>query len=329
MMKHPAVTMGKSQMNILLSSSKSSNEIYKRGFQNLNEYARLDYKPRALTIVNIGPYGAGKGHEEFTGDAMQIYAQVLMYIATNDKRYAQHAMVIQDAWYFTCSSFTGANAPLETAWGVTCIVRAFEILKYTYNEWCSPFETRLNKMIDRLFLPNLKNRYNEIRKWNNNWILTILEALMQISLFRNDKLEYTRLIDEYKSILPTCVPNSSGKSTETTRDLIHAQFQIGSIVQIAEMAWQQGIDIYNSNEDCVKRTMEYHADILLGNIPSDVKREELKQVWFMPCSWEIGLNHYTNRRKVKMQKTSVLLEKKRPEKASFNWGPSWMFFSSE
>jgi hypothetical protein len=328
MLKHPAVTMGKSQFNILSSSARSSNQVYKKGFQNLKEYARLDYKPNALTIVDIGPYGVGKGHKEFTGDAMQIYALVLLYSATNDKRYAQHAMVIQDAWYFTTYSFTGSNAPLEIAWGATCIVRAFEILKYTYSGWCLQFEKRLNNMIDKLFLPNLRNRYNEIRKWNNNWILTIIEALMQIALFRNDRQEYTRLIIEYKNILPSCVPNDSGKSTETTRDLIHAQFQIGSIVQIAEMGWQQDIDIYSYFNDCVKRTMEYHADILLGNVPPDVKREQLKDIWFMPCSWEIGLNHYLKRRKVQMPRTSELLSKKRPEKASFNWGPPWMFYDS-
>lgn len=328
MLKHPAVTMGTPQFEILASSSKSSVPAHKKGFEKLNEYARVNYKPNALTIVDIGPFGAGKGHDEFTGDAMQIYALVLMYLATKNMRYAEHALVIQDAWNMTCHFFRGSNAPLEVAWGAACMVRAFELLKYTYPLWCSGFERRFNRLIDKIFLPNLRNRYNEIKRWNNNWILSMLEALMQIALFRDDRSEYLRLIEEYKGVLPSCVPNQSGKSTETTRDLIHAQFQIGSIIQIAEMAWQQGIDLYAFHDNCVRRTMEYHADILLGGVPPDVRKEQLSQVWFMPSAWETGLNHYVGRRKTNMPKTGALLSKKRPEAASFNWGPPWMFYMS-
>lgn len=331
--KHPATTLGKIQISNLKKSSQQDSKTQQQlnaGFALLRSYCKDNFVPRPLCIVDIGAHGSGKGHDEFVGDSMQTYAQTLMFLATGNKKYAEIALMIMDAWYCGCVVFRGSNAPLEIAWGSACMIRSCELLKYTYSGWTVSFEKRINKLIDTLFLPNLRQRYEEIRRWKNNWILSITEALIQIALFRNDRKEFFRLIEEYKKHVVECVPNQSGKSTETTRDLIHAQFQIGSIVQICEMAWQQGItDLYSFNDEIVKKTMEYHASILLGNVPSDVKKEELKDVWFMPCSWEMGYNHFWNRQKTPMSFSKELLQKKRPETASFNWGPSWMFYSGD
>lgn len=328
--KHPATTLGKNQLDILKLSPKSNEPLHKRGFEVTQKYCRLDFTPRPLVSVDIGPHGEGKGHDEFTGDAMQMYALTLCFIATNDNRYAHLAIKIQEEWQQKCKEFKGSNAPLEISWGATCIVRACELLKYTFNGWTKDFEQRLNKFIDAIFIPNLRNRYSEIKKWNNNWILTIQEALLQIALFRDDRPEFNRLLNEFKDTISRCVPCNEGMCTETKRDLIHSQFQIGSMIQIAEMAWHQGEDVYGVNNECIKKCMEYHANILNGVVPSNVKQSELQQVWFMPSAWEVGYNHYVNRKKTSMPNTLRLLQTRsnRPEKASFNWGPSWMFYSS-
>jgi hypothetical protein len=329
--KHPATTLGKKQLqNIKKSSKNDAPSQLKAGFSLLRSYCRDNFIPRPLCIVDIGSFGSGRGHEEFSGDAMQTYAQTLMFIATGNKKHAEKALMIMDAWYCGCLVFRGSNAPLEIAWGSNCFVRACELLKYTYSGWDSKFETRMNKLIEKICLPNLLQRYDEIRRWKNNWILTITEALIQIALFKNDHNNFEKYIEEYKKNVVACVPHTSGKCTETTRDIIHAQFQIGSIVQICEMALQQGIkDLYAFENKLVKRTMEYHASILLGNVPQDVKKDELKDVWFLPSVWEIGFNHFGIRQKNKMPFTKELLQKKRPERASFNWGPSWMFYTSD
>lgn len=328
--KHPATCFGKNQLDILRKSPQSTEPLHKQGFEMTQKYCKLDYTPRSLVCVNIGPHGVGQGHDEFTGDAMQVYALAICFVATRDKRYADVAIKIQEDWQQKCKEFKGSNAPLEVAWGATCIVRACELLKYTYDGWKQDFEQRFNKFIDTIFMPNLLNRYTEIKRWNNNWILTMQEALMQIALFRDDRSEFQRILNEFRDTLPKCVPCTQGMCTETKRDLIHSQFQIGSMIQIAEMAWHQGENVYNIHDNCIRKCMEYHASILNGVIPSNVKQNELQQVWFMPSAWEVGYNHFANRQKVNMPHTLRLLQtkKNRPEKASFNWGPSWMFYAS-
>jgi hypothetical protein len=331
---HPATTLGNKQTKILQSSKTSSNDVYKKGYLLLEKEAKIDYKSRVLVNVDIGPYGKGVGHDEFTGDAMQIYNLTLMYISTSDKKYAIKAIELQDEWNIKCKSFTGSNAPLECAWGSICMVRAIELLKYMFPEFSKyqTFEERFKVFLKNIIIPNLTNRYNEIIKWNNNWIITIQEALIQIYLYYNDITNVNKIIEDFKKVLPKCIIHECGMCTETKRDLIHTQFQIGSIIQICELCWHQGIDLYKINNNIILSCLEYHANILNGNIPNDVKKDELKDVWFMPSVWDIAHNHFVNRIKIinGMQNIEKLLRTRsnRPEKLTFNWGPAWIHHQS-
>jgi hypothetical protein len=336
---HPATTLGVSQIKNLHNCKTSSIEVLRKGYVLLEKDTNLNYKSRALSHIDIGPGGKGVGHDEFIGDSMQIYNLTLMFIATNDKRYAVKAISIQDEWNTKCVSFKGSNAPLECAWGSACMVRAIELLKYSLQDWRKThfdYEKRFIKFLNTVITPNLRDRYNEIRKWNNNWILSIQEALLQIYLFSDDIHSSTIIIEDFKKSIKNCVPLACGMCTETKRDLIHTQFQIGSMVQIAEICWHQGIDIYSINNNAILHCMEYHASILNGNVPKDmtaIELNNLKDKWFMACVWDIGYNHFINRGKVSlnmMVQTDNLLKTKsnRPEKLTFNWGPGWIHFLS-
>ena len=331
--KHPATTLGQPQLQNLKSSKTNTNLVLKAGFDLLSREAKLDHKSRALTRVDIGPYGVGIGHDEFTGDSMQIYNLALMFIATNDHRYMKKAIELQDDWSKKCQSFKGSNAPLECAWGATIMIRAVELLKYNKPvnvPWDTEFEKRFKTFIQSIILPNLLSRYNEITKWNNNWILTIQEALLQYYLYIDDAVNANRIIEDFQTAVMKCVPHECGMCTETKRDLIHTQFQLGSIVQVIEMCYHQGIDMYKIHSNRLHKCMEYHASILNGSLPSPLKKEELKDVWFMPCVWEIGHNQFTYRKPESstssMPETIKLLnnKKNRPEKLTFNWGPAWI-----
>jgi hypothetical protein len=326
---HPATTLSQKQIAVMKNSKLSTIDVYRNGFVTLAKYCNIHYQNRALPVVDIGAHGSGVGHDEFIGDAMQFYALVLLYIATKDDRYANTAIGILGAWQNTLREFKGSNAPLEMAWGATCFVRGCELLKHLFSKWNKTNEQSFGKFLDKFVIPVLKFRYEEIKRWNNNWILTIQEALIQIALYRDDIDELNRLIEEHLKAMTICIKHD-GSCTETCRDIIHSQFQIASMIQVAEMCWHQGVDVYSSYNDCLRTCMEYHASILNGEVPSGRKKEELKDVWFMPSAWEIGYNHYVKRKKQLMSSTSRLLNSKtnRPEKASFNWGPSWMFYES-
>jgi hypothetical protein len=214
------------------------------------------------------------------------------------------------------------------------MLRSIELLKYTYNNFHNHkgFEDRFRAFLNRIIIPNLTSRYTEIMKWNNNWILTIQEALLQYYLYNNDIPNANKIINEFKDVIKKCITHDCGRCSETTRDLIHTQFQLGSMVQIAEMCWNQSVDLYRFNNNIICKCLEFHANILNGSIPEGIKKEELKDVWFMPSVWDIAFNHYVMRAKINggMPHTDKLLKTKtnRPEKLTFNWGPAWLHYNS-
>lgn len=327
---HPAGVIGPKQITYLENiKTHNQNDVTKKAIEKIQRMTPLTYTPRPIVNVDIGPYGAGVGHKEFTEDCTQIYLQTIQWIITKNIAHAEKAKEILMKWIQTCKSFKGANAPLECAWGIPPVIRAIELMKYRARAlFPSTLEADFNKFLDTIIIPNLMTRYKEIAKWNNNWILTIQEALIQIALFRDDRVTFLKMVEEFKNSLPCCVTHECGFSTETKRDQCHIQFQIGSMIQIAEMCFHQGIDLYSIHKNRILKCMEYHAFILNGGVPAEVKKEELKDVWFQPIAWEVGYNHFVNRKNTPMPETLKVLTRCRPEMCTFNWGPGWLHYNT-
>lgn len=326
---HPATLFGKKHLEDLKKIPSSQDPVNIKGFDKLKRTANLSYVTSVIKNVDIGPYGVGKGHKELTQDSTQCYLHAVMWLIAREDKYAAKSLDILTKWSTGCESIKGANAPLECAWAAPPFTRAAEILKYTWPKWTAGNEQVFNKFLDGIIVPNLLGRYKEIFKWNNNWILTIIESLIQIGLYKNDVAMVNKYVAEFCKSMPCCI-FENGFSTETKRDQCHLQFQIGSLTQICEMMWNQGVDLYSMHDSRIRKCMEYHAFILNGGVPPEVKKEELKDVWFLHCAWEVGYNHYVNRRKMSMPETTKLLSKNgiRPEHVTFNWGPGWLHYKA-
>jgi len=295
---------------------------YQRAINQLRKKVEVCYEPKALEIVSIGEYGKGQGHLEICGDGEMCYYFTVAFLYFKDKTYAENAIKILAKWATTNIKFEGSNAPLESSWGVGAMIRCAELLKYTYTEWDkSGVEKYFKKWISTIIYPCLTTKLT----WTNNWNLTMTEARLQLAIFKEDYSEFDYTIQEFKRLFEIYVLKyKSGQCLETKRDIVHSCFGIGSMINICEMAWHQGIDLYRKE---LKECMEYHAMIINGGIPYDLKSEEIKENRFQPIGWEIGLRHFTKIKKWEMPHTRNLLEKYRPEKAIFCWGLSTMTHS--
>ena len=144
---------------------------------------------------------------------------------------------------------------------------------------------------------------------------------MQIAILRNDLAAFNDCIDAYRKFLPQVI-EPSGLPQEVRRDLCHTQFTLGSLVAIAQLAANQGVNLYMESGGLLLKALETTASILLGEHPDAAKGIELKQVSFHPVNWEVAYGRYTNNEHVPMPKTAQLLKKYRPEWVLWNWGGS-------
>eukprot|EP00878_Enallax_costatus_P024210 GHUV01025815.1.p1 GENE.GHUV01025815.1~~GHUV01025815.1.p1 ORF type:complete len:268 (+),score=78.55 GHUV01025815.1:397-1200(+) len=247
-----------------------------------------------------------------------VYQQAVMWIVTNDERYARNAATIIDAWSTQNRAFHGKNAPLEGGWGMASFARAAELLKYTWPGWqSSGVEGRYISWVKSLVMPNLQHEMLN-RLPMANWQATVAEALAQLSILTGDRSLWDQAMSWWHKVMDVYI-TPCGECQETKRDMFHSQFGLGGLIQLAEMAWQQGVDLYSYRNNQLFTAMEFHAYITNGGKPKECCYE-LKGIGFLPCGWEVGYNHYKGRMGWEMPNTAAMLAKHRPEKYVFHWG---------
>lgn len=57
---------------------------------------------------------------------------------------------------------------------------------------------------------------------------------------------------------------TTGECGETCRDLYHSQYGLGGLIQLAELAWHQGVDLYSWGNNRLARCMVRRTSLLSG-----------------------------------------------------------------
>jgi hypothetical protein len=110
----------------------------------------------------------------------------------------------------------------------------------------------------------------------------------------------------------------------------HTQMGIGELVDAAEIAWKQGIDLYSELPDPqtgiprLAEGLEFAAKILNGIAMETTCGTISKPGYGLDPMWEKSWNHYGNRTGLDLPYTKMNAERSRPEgtswKAMYAWG---------
>jgi len=309
----------------------------------------IDKLDKTIPITLVKSKVAIEDHGTMMAQGEQVYTLTIGYLFTYNETYANKAISILQAWCKTNKGYTPkstdwylGNGPLEFGWMVSSFARAMELLKYTYpsDKWkASSMESRFNVWINQIVLPLLKA--NKIL--TGNWCSTIYEARLQLAIFQDNKQEFDTVI----KLIETRIKEDIGEHgiyMETFRDLWHSQAGIAGLIQSAETAWHQGVDLFKTNNNAMAKCIELHAHIL--NVSPDYppiiqkyidlskQQPNLKQ-WphpynhwprmiedrrYWPAGYEVALAHYTKIKHLDMPETKKLVEKHRPEPYCFHHG---------
>ncbi|MCE0497559.1 MAG: hypothetical protein LV481_06405 [Methylacidiphilales bacterium] len=102
-----------------------------------------------------------------------------------------------------------------------------------------------------------------------------------------------------------------GLCAETYRDLGHCDLGFSQMINVAEIAWHQGIDLYGLEAKRITAFMEFENFLRIG-VPIPAQYYSVNPSGIGPSTFEIAYNHYHNRMGVDLPKTEALIQLLRP-----------------
>lgn len=324
---HPGLLHSRADLQRMKNGVKEQTLPVYEGYTVFKEdpFSRYNYRMKGpLPMVGRNP---GVGQADYDSDANAAYQNALMWVITGDKRYAQTAIRIIDAWSDTLKTITGKDAVLMAGLGPFKMVNAAEIIRYSDAGWPEHAVKRTEEHFHQVIYPVLA----EFAPFaNGNWDDAALKTVMAIGIFCNDREIFEKAIRYYvngwgNGSLTHYIINNTGQVQETGRDQAHTQLGIGMLAECSEMAWHQGLDLYSYADNRLLKGFEYTAKYNLGyndipytpmpdrtgkyrhTHPSELARGNLRAVF------EQVYNHYVHRAGIPAPFTKAAADKLRPE----------------
>ncbi|MER5436150.1 alginate lyase family protein [Streptomyces sp. NPDC002588] len=239
------------------------------GFLALTAHSRSQ---TAYTIQNTGQITSwGRGPSNFmnqaVADSAAAYQNALIWSVTGDRAHADKARDILDAWSASLTIITGADGPLGAGLQAFKFANAAELLRHTgYDGWTESAVARCEESFLNVWYPAVSGY---MLYANGNWDLTALQSILAIGVFCEertlveDALRYAAAGAGNGSVAHRVV-TADGQGQESGRDQGHEQLAVGLMGDAAQVAWNQGVDLWAHEGDRILAGAEYAARYNLG-----------------------------------------------------------------
>ncbi|PKI17063.1 alginate lyase family protein [Colwellia sp. 12G3] len=336
---HPGATNSKANLDFIKQQISNNKQPWLTEFNRLKKSALLSRKPHALQTVNSKNNNESA---EMRDDAIAAYSLALMWVITDREVYAKRAIAILNAW----ASFKGFTScsdqdKLQAGWTGAVFASAGELMRL-YQGWPQNQVLNVQLMFKKAFYPQLLTASS----WNGNVDLTQIDALISIAVFNDDEEAFNMALTRLSQRNPAYFYLTSdgkrgasiqgdggnieqfwskptqwvdGLNQETCRDNgHHSQYALASALHVAEVAWNQGVDVYSENQLRYTEAMELMAKQLLSNDFFTCQNTQASKNYFN--TWEIGFNHYHNRQGIQLPYTQkLIINKIRPNSMRTSW----------
>ena len=335
---HPGVLVNMAQLEEIKRRVAAGIEPQKTAFEKMkaSPLAALNYTPHPVPEVKSGPRSNPDiGAKDEQADCDAAYTQALMWVITGNEAYAKNAIKIMNAWSNTLEGgHTYANGPVQAAWCGSVFPRAAEIIRYTHAGWSDSDIAAFQNTLRTQYLPFIIHGDTE----NGNKELSMCEALVNIGVFDDDRAVFDLGLKMWRGRTPAYIYLKSdgpkpvpapgppatwsnkglmpqlvdGITQETARDSHHPWLAISSMVNAAETARQQGVDLYGEQGNRIMAALEFVAQYLPPNNAPAPKNLE----FHLQETWDIAYNQYHNRLGHDLPKMGAVLPRVRPTGAN-------------
>lgn len=263
---HPGLLHSKEDLARIKEGVAAGNGAIYEGYEVLlkNPFAKSDYRMR-------GPVKEwGRAPNINTGqaqdDARAVYQNALMWVITGKPAHAEKAKQILNAWAGRLEKVSGIDGVLASGLQGFQFANAAEIIRYTGAGWSEEDASRCERSFKEAWLPTIEH-YACFA--NGNWETAALQTKMAIAVFCNDRELFEETVrysvnGAGNGSIPHMIVNPSGQCQETTRAQHYAQLGLGLLGSAAEVAWNQGVDLYGWGDNRLLKGFEYTAKYGLG-----------------------------------------------------------------
>ena len=280
----------------------------------------------SYTVQNTGQivsWGRGPNNSqgETAADAGAAYQNALMWAVTGNRAHADKARDILNVWSASLGAITGADGPLGAGLQGFRFANAAELLRHTgYDGWSAIDIARCEQSFLRVWYPAISPY---MLYANGNWDLTAIQCILAIAVFCDqvtlfeDALRYAAAGTGNGSVAHRIVAGT-GQGQESGRDQGHEQLATGLLGYAAQVAWNQGVDLWGFDGNRILSNYEYNARFNLGeDVPftTDLDRtgKYIKKIVSIngrgsfPPVYEVALAHYAGVRGVDAPYTKAVV----------------------
>jgi hypothetical protein len=346
---HPGILVDKGMLDFVKGKIAAGTDPWKSALSKASSdsLGSLSYTAKPRAIVECGPTSNPDiGCTDEKNDVVAAYTDALIWYYTGDQKHADKAIQIMNAWSAVLKQHTNDNAQLQASWAAEIFPRAAEIIRYSNAGWSATDIAQFSTMLKTAYLPEVVDGSTR----TGNWDTSAIEAAMNIAIFLDDTAEFQKIVKLWRDRVPAYVylstdgalpvqpprqtalsdsalksywynPKSfaDGLTQESCRDVPgsgtagfgHAQYGMAGIINAAETARIQGVDLFASEQKRLTAMLELHSKYLNGASISGLCNTQIAGVDPDPM-WEIGYNAYANVLGQALPVTQILIKSIRP-----------------
>ena len=232
-----------------------------------------------------------------------------------------NALRIVNAYATTLKRIEGHDAPL-------CLIQCYDLVRAMIAT--STFSPLHSSFIKNVILPVTERFEADSPYANGNWGAIVNRCRMACAIALKDSALYQASKDYFlhandNGSLPRYI-GETGQCQETGRDQAHVQLGLEALAQTAELAWQQGDDLWGALDNRLLKGFEYTAKYNLGY--DDLPFETWQDCTGLYCDWtepgqmgrgklwdiyKLPYNHYVKRRGLAMPFTERIVKGEKPK----------------
>ena len=262
---HPGSIMTINDLNRVKQHVEAKDAPWYSLFTDLQNDAYGNMSRTARGSSDIG--GSNGNRQRASADAYAALVDAIEWHVTGDTKYADHAVKMLNAWGSTVKT---ANDQLFQLPSVTMTLAA-EMLRNSdgsfYAGWADADKTAFLKMVREVLYPACKSQAET--NTMTSWSAPAAAAVMGAGILLDDETIYNEGMAFYKdSKYPGSLTNSideNGQCKEMGRDNVHCMLALNALAEMAQMAWNQGDDLYGYLDNRLLKGFEYWCNYNIGH----------------------------------------------------------------